>query len=94
MNGAGLAVGWWMAADDGAILRGQFPFPVRFKGSLNIFVAAAGLRLLLCRFCVFPLPGWAIPVGCSGWGLIPSGWAEASPAGGQGARGRAGMVGG
>ena len=55
------------AADGGNSVGGQFPFPVRFKGSLNIFVAAAGLRLLLCRFCVFPLPGWAIPVGCSGW---------------------------
>ena len=45
----------------------QLPFSGKFKGSLNISVGAAGLRLLLCRFCVFPLPGWAIPVGCSGW---------------------------
>ena len=38
---------------------------MRFKGLLNISVAAAGLRLLLCRFCAFPLPVWAIPVGGS-----------------------------
>lgn len=73
---------------------GNYPFPVRFKGLLNISVAAAGLRLLLCRFCVFPFPGWAIPVSCSGWGLIPSGRAEASPAGGQVSRGRDQRAGG
>jgi hypothetical protein len=46
----------------------NYPFPVRFKGSLNILIAVAGLRLLLCRFCVFSLPVGAIPVGGSGWG--------------------------
>ena len=71
MNGAGLAVGWWMAADDGAILRGQFPFPVRFKGQLNIFVAAAGLRLLLRRFCAVFLPVQAIPVTAPAGRLMP-----------------------
>ena len=40
---------------------------MRFKGLLNISVVAAGLRLLLCRFCAFPLPVWAIPVVGSGW---------------------------
>ena len=40
---------------------------MKFKGLLNISVAAAGFRLLLCRFCVFPLPVWAIPVVGSGW---------------------------
>ena len=72
----------------------NYPFPVRFKGLLNISVGVAGLRLLLCRFCVFLLLGWAIPVVGSGWGLIPSGRAEASPAGGQGARGRDQRAGG
>ena len=67
---------------------------MRFKGLLNISVAAAGLRRLLCRFCVFPLPVGAIPVVGSGWGLIPSGRAEASSAGGQGARGRDQRAGG
>ena len=71
MNGAGLAVGWWMAADDGAILRGQFPFPVRFKGPLNIFVAAAGLRLLLCCFCAVSLPVGSIPVTAPAGRLMP-----------------------
>lgn len=46
----------------------NYPFPVRFKGALNILIAVAGLRLLLCRFCVFSLPVGAIPVGGSGWG--------------------------
>ena len=42
----------------GAIVRlRQLPFPGRFKGLLNISVGAAGLWLLLCRFCVFPSPG-------------------------------------
>nr|DAQ50181.1 MAG TPA: hypothetical protein [Caudoviricetes sp.] len=40
---------------------------MRFKGLLNISVGTAGFRLLLCRFCVFPLPVWAIPVVGSGW---------------------------
>lgn len=48
-------------------LAGQFPFPVRFKRQLNISVGTAGLRLLLCRFCVFPLSVGAIPVVGSGW---------------------------
>lgn len=89
-------VGGWpmMAEGGGSHSAGQFPFQVRFKGLLNISVAAAGLRRLLCRFCVFPLPVGAIPVVGSGWGLIPSGRAEASPAGGQGARGSGQMVGG
>lgn len=53
----------------GAIARlVQLPFSSKFKGLLNIFVGAAGFRLLLCRFCVFPLPVWAIPVVGSGWG--------------------------
>ena len=73
---------------------GNYHFPVRFKGLLNISVVAAGLRRLLCRFCVFPLPVGAIPVVGSGWGLIPSGRAEASPAVGQGARGRDQRAGG
>nr|DAP34208.1 MAG TPA: hypothetical protein [Caudoviricetes sp.] len=46
---------------------GNYPLPVRFKGLLNISFGAAGFRLLLCRFCVFPLPVWAIPVAGSGW---------------------------
>ena len=73
----------------------QFPFPVEFKWLLNISVAAAGLWRLLCRFCVFPLPvGGAIPVVGSGWGLILSARAEASPAGGQGDGGRDQRAGG
>lgn len=46
---------------------GNYPFPARFKWHLNISVAAAGFRLLLCRFCAFPLSVWAIPVVGSGW---------------------------
>ena len=46
---------------------GNYHFPARFKCHLNISVAAAGFRLLLCRFCAFPLPVWAIPVVGSGW---------------------------
>nr|DAF89998.1 MAG TPA: hypothetical protein [Myoviridae sp. ctBCv9] len=44
--------------------------------------------------CISLARSGAIPVGCSGWGLIPSGRAEASPAGGQGARGRDQRAGG
>lgn len=57
----------------GAIRRGQFPFPVRFKGSLNIFVAAAWLRLLLCCFCAVSLPVRAIPVTAPAGALSISG---------------------
>lgn len=57
---------------------GNSPFPVRFKWLLNISVAAAGLRLLLCRFCVFPLPAWQFLLAApAGWGRLSSAGAGA-----------------
>ena len=47
-------VKWSICEICGAIVRfWKFPFPVEFKGLLNISVAAAWLRRLLCRFCAF-----------------------------------------
>ena len=59
------------AADGGAIQRGQFSFPVRFKGSLNISVVDAGLQLMLCRFCAVSLPVGSIPVTAPAGRLMP-----------------------
>lgn len=71
-----------MVADDGAIRRGRFAFPVRFKGQLNISVVDAGLQLMLCRFCAVSLsagqfllaaPAGALSIsgaGADGLGLV------------------------
>lgn len=73
---------WRWAGGWRRLMGGQFSFPVRFKGSLNISVVDAGLQLMLCRFCAVSLsagqfllaaPAGALSVsgaGADGLGLV------------------------